>query len=86
MVELQRGHTEEAAAHFRVALAGNFRLAHLLYQALATLGTSLDAVQVTPATPRAQAALGAWLYENDLKYKWQPADPVLARLRMDCQR
>jgi tRNA(Ile)-lysidine synthase len=28
----------------------------------------------------------AWLYENDLKYKWQPADPVLARLRMDCQR
>jgi tRNA(Ile)-lysidine synthase len=30
--------------------------------------------------------LQAWLYENDLKLKWQPADPVLARLRMDCQR
>jgi tRNA(Ile)-lysidine synthase len=30
--------------------------------------------------------LQAWLYENDLKFKWQPADPVLARLRMDCQR
>lgn len=30
--------------------------------------------------------LNAWLYENDLKLKWQPADPVLARLRMDCQR
>jgi tRNA(Ile)-lysidine synthase len=30
--------------------------------------------------------LKAWLYDNDLKLKWQPADPVLARLRMDCQR
>lgn len=30
--------------------------------------------------------LQAWLYENDLKLKWQPGDPVLARLRIDCQR
>ena len=27
-----------------------------------------------------------WLNENDLELKWQPADPVLARIRMDCQR
>ncbi|MDH3941916.1 MAG: tRNA lysidine(34) synthetase TilS, partial [Xanthomonadales bacterium] len=30
--------------------------------------------------------LQTWLYQNDLKLKWQPADPILARLRMDCQR
>ena len=28
----------------------------------------------------------AWLFENDLEYQWQPTDPVLARLRSDCQR
>jgi tetratricopeptide (TPR) repeat protein len=65
MVELDRGRLQEAATHFRVALAANFRIARPLYQALATLGSSLEAAQVTPATPRAQAALGAWLYEND---------------------
>ncbi len=27
-----------------------------------------------------------WLFENDLKLQWQPADAVLARLRSDCQR
>jgi len=27
-----------------------------------------------------------WLFENDLKYQWQPSDPVLARVRSDCQR
>jgi tRNA(Ile)-lysidine synthase len=25
-----------------------------------------------------------WLLENDLHYAWEPADPVLARLRSDC--
>jgi tRNA(Ile)-lysidine synthase len=27
-----------------------------------------------------------WLFENDLKYQWQPSDSVLARVRSDCQR
>lgn len=27
-----------------------------------------------------------WLTENDLEYSWQPRDPVLVRLRADCQR
>jgi tRNA(Ile)-lysidine synthase len=27
-----------------------------------------------------------WLTENDLEYRWQPRDPVLVRLREDCQR
>lgn len=27
-----------------------------------------------------------WLAENDLDYVWQPGDPVLARVRSDCQR
>jgi len=27
-----------------------------------------------------------WLRENGLQYRWQPADPVLARLRADCRR
>ena len=27
-----------------------------------------------------------WLAENDLNYVWQPTDPVLARVRSDCQR
>lgn len=26
-----------------------------------------------------------WLFENDLEYNWRPADPVLARVRSDCQ-
>lgn len=26
-----------------------------------------------------------WLYKNDLEYHWQPADPVLSRIRTDCQ-
>jgi len=30
--------------------------------------------------------LQIWLVENKLEYSWQPADPVLARLRSDCQR
>jgi len=29
--------------------------------------------------------LREWLQENDQKILWQPADPVLARLRTDCQ-
>jgi tRNA(Ile)-lysidine synthase len=27
-----------------------------------------------------------WLFENDLKLQWRPADAVLARVRSDCQR
>lgn len=27
-----------------------------------------------------------WLSENDLEYQWRPADPVLGRVRTDCQR
>jgi tRNA(Ile)-lysidine synthase len=27
-----------------------------------------------------------WLFENDLKLRWRPADAVLARVRSDCQR
>ena len=27
-----------------------------------------------------------WLTENDLGYRWHPVDPVLARIRADCQR
>jgi len=27
-----------------------------------------------------------WLAENSLQYRWQPADPALARLRSDCRR
>ncbi len=27
-----------------------------------------------------------WLFENDLKYQWRPSDPVLGRIRSDCQR
>jgi tRNA(Ile)-lysidine synthase len=30
--------------------------------------------------------LQAWLLEHGLDYLWNPADPVLARLRADCQR
>jgi tRNA(Ile)-lysidine synthase len=30
--------------------------------------------------------LQGWLFENDLDYQWRPADPVLARVRSDCQR
>jgi tRNA(Ile)-lysidine synthase len=26
-----------------------------------------------------------WLFENDLEYCWQPSDPVLSRIRSDCQ-
>jgi tRNA(Ile)-lysidine synthase len=29
--------------------------------------------------------LQAWLFENDLKYQWRPSDPVLGRVRTDCQ-
>jgi tRNA(Ile)-lysidine synthase len=29
--------------------------------------------------------LQGWLFENDLKFQWRPADPVLARIRTDCQ-
>lgn len=27
-----------------------------------------------------------WLAENDLEFSWRPLDPVLARIRLDCQR
>jgi tRNA(Ile)-lysidine synthase len=27
-----------------------------------------------------------WLLEHDLEYAWEPADPVLERIRNDCQR
>jgi tRNA(Ile)-lysidine synthase len=27
-----------------------------------------------------------WLLENGLKYQWRPSDPVLSRIRSDCQR
>ena len=27
-----------------------------------------------------------WLLKNRLKYKWRPTDPVLSRVRTDCQR
>jgi tRNA(Ile)-lysidine synthase len=27
-----------------------------------------------------------WLLEHDLEYAWEPADPVLVRIRNDCQR
>ncbi len=30
--------------------------------------------------------LQEWLLENDLEYRWEPADPALARLRSDSQR
>jgi len=30
--------------------------------------------------------LRRWLTENNLDYRWEPADPVLARLRSDCRR
>jgi tRNA(Ile)-lysidine synthase len=30
--------------------------------------------------------LEGWLFENDLKYQWRPSDPVLGRVRTDCQR
>ncbi|MCW8873605.1 MAG: tRNA lysidine(34) synthetase TilS [Xanthomonadales bacterium] len=30
--------------------------------------------------------LQEWLLESDLEYRWEPADPVLARLQSDCQR
>ncbi len=30
--------------------------------------------------------LQAWLFENNLEYRWQPADTILARVRADCQR
>jgi len=26
-----------------------------------------------------------WLRKNSLQYRWQPADPALARLRSDCR-
>ena len=26
-----------------------------------------------------------WLQENGLEYRWEPADPVLTRLRSDCR-
>jgi len=29
--------------------------------------------------------LQIWLVENNLEYSWQPGDPVLSRLRSDCQ-
>lgn len=30
--------------------------------------------------------LQSWLFENDLKYQWRPSDPVMGRVRTDCQR
>ncbi len=27
-----------------------------------------------------------WLFENDLEYNWRPADPMLVRVKTDCQR
>ena len=30
--------------------------------------------------------LQGWLLENGLTYQWRPADPVLNRIRSDCQR
>ncbi len=30
--------------------------------------------------------LQVWLMENNLEYVWQPSDPVLVRVRADCQR
>jgi len=64
LVDLERGRGEQAATHFRVALAGNPALAQPLYELLADLAVELSPDEITPPTPRAEAALGAWLNQN----------------------
>ena len=64
LVELERGRNEQAATHFRIALAGNPGLARPLYELLAALPVQLKPEEITPPTPRAEAALGAWLNQN----------------------